>query len=57
MGWEKVFEAEHRSRQPLDESMVLLNDIVKVFPLTNLDAFLHRSVHLFCHCITPQASQ
>ena len=27
--------------------MVLLNDIVQVFALTDLDTFLHISIHLF----------
>ena len=43
----KVFEAQHRARFSLDASVVLFDDIVQVFALTDLDPFLHLSVHLF----------
>ena len=43
----KVFEAEHWSRQSFDASMVLFNDIVQVFTLTDFDSFLIVSVILF----------
>ena len=43
----KVFEAEHWSRQPLDASMVLLDDVIQVFALTDFNAFVMVSIKLF----------
>ena len=43
----KVFETKHWSRQPLDASVVLFNDIVQVFAMTNCDACVMVSIHLF----------
>jgi hypothetical protein len=43
----KVFEFHHRARQPLDASMVLFNNIVQVFALADLDAWLIVSIQLF----------
>ena len=44
------FEAQHWARQPLDASVVLFNDIVQIFALTDLDARLMLSIHLFQAC-------
>ena len=46
----KVFEVQHWARQPLDVSVVLFNDIVQIFALTDLDARLMLSIHLFQAC-------
>ena len=43
----KVFEAEHWSRQPLDASMVLLDDVVQIFALTDFNTFVMASIQLF----------
>ena len=43
----KVFEAQHRSREPFDASVVLLDDVVQVFALTDLDTCLMLSIQLF----------
>ena len=43
----KVFETQHRSRAPLDVSMVLLDDVVQVLALTDLDTCLILSIQLF----------
>jgi hypothetical protein len=47
----KVFEFHHRSRQPLDASMVLFNNIVQVFALADLDAWLIVSIQLLQACL------
>ena len=51
----KVFEAEHRAREPLDASMVLLDDDVQVFALTDFNAFVMVSIKLFHPCLVGTA--
>ena len=50
----KVFEAEHWSRQPLDASMALLDDVVQIFALadgeTYVSSILHRWPTRFFFC-------
>ncbi len=43
----KVFEAQHRAREPFDASVVLLDDVVQVFALTDFNAFVMVSIKLF----------
>jgi hypothetical protein len=43
----KVFESQHRPRQPFDPSMVLFNDVVEVFALANLDTRVLLVIHQF----------
>ncbi len=43
----KGFKAEHRTRQPFDAAVILLNDIVQVFTLADLDARMMIVIHLF----------
>ena len=43
----KVFEVQHRTREPLDASMVLLDNVVQIFALADLDACLVVSIQLF----------
>ncbi len=43
----KVFEAKHRSREPFDASVVLLDNIVQIFALTDFNTFVMVSIHLF----------
>ena len=43
----KVFEAQHRSREPFDASVVLLDDVVQIFALADRDTCFIVSVHLF----------
>jgi len=47
LGSVKVFEAQHRARESLDASMVLLDDAVQVFALADLDACPVVSIQLF----------
>ncbi len=42
----KVLETQYRTRQSLDASVILLNDIVQVFALADLDACVMVSIHL-----------
>ncbi len=43
----KVFEVQHRAREPFDASMVLLDEVVQVFALADLDACPVVSIQLF----------
>ena len=41
------FESEHGSNNSLDEPVILLHDVIKIFALANLDAFVFINVELF----------
>jgi len=43
----KVFEAQQRARFSLDASVVLFDDVVQVFALTDFNAFVTVSIKLF----------
>jgi hypothetical protein len=48
-------EPQHRSHQPLDGSMILFDDVVEVFDLTDLDARFTFAIVAFdrrCICAT-----
>jgi hypothetical protein len=47
LGRIKDFEAQHRAGFPLDSSVVLLDDVVQVFALTDFNAFVMVSNKLF----------
>jgi len=46
LGRLKVFESHHRARQPLDASMILLNQIVQVFALADFNTFVVVTIKL-----------
>ena len=55
LGRIKVFEAQHRTRFPLDSSVVLLDDVVQVFALADFNAFVMVSIKLFQPCLVGTA--
>jgi len=47
LGRIKVFEAQYRTRQPLDSSVILLDDVVQVFALADFYACVMVSIKCF----------